>query len=112
LAGKYESLSLFVNGVVGSSSSWVYEIDLNLIPEQESKIPADSVFDVKYSRAPCDFTQARHGGSLPIWQDSTSRVWIVTSNDGFWCVDELGTKGIGFETPVQPGAYYDPFIVY
>ena len=110
-----ESVTVFVNGKAGSSSSWVYEFDIKLAPQQTTNnngtvtAPDDSVFETTYRGAPCNFLANAQGGARAIGHSQGQGVWLVASgveDVGLTCTDEAGGSSTWSHTS---GDMYDPF---
>lgn len=103
-----ETVTIFVNGKDTSSDSWVYEFDINLVPEASVSEVTDSVFDTSYRGAPCGFVTDTQGGARPIGQTQGAGVWLVatgSASKGLYAVDEQG----GATNYFRHAAMYDPF---
>jgi len=105
-----ERLSIFENGIAGSNSSWLYEFDLRLAPQEllNGSTPSDAVFDTTYQSAPCPFYAIAEGGVRAIGHSSSAGVWLVSSGAagvGLACVDDTGSSSLW----ASPTAAYDPF---
>ena len=89
LAGK-ETITLFVNSIQGRATSFVFEFELKLVPE-DPKVPAsDDVFGgVAYTWAQCGFKAQAMGGARVIGDG----VYLVASGGGSGGQFEVVTAG-------------------
>ena len=110
---------MFVNGVVGSDASWVYEFDLALVPaadaDADAAVANDDVFATTYRCGALPFKTGRQGGARAIGLQAGAAVWLSASPTGppgggtasaLWAVDEESNL-------VAEGKFldlYDPFV--
>jgi len=108
-ASGRESATIFVNAVDGTSYSWVFEFDINLVKEAEvTGTISDSVFDTTYRSAACPFQTDTQGGARPISMGADGSVWAVASGSGQKGLVVVDQEG-GSTSYSSTIAYYDPF---
>ena len=122
-----ETVTIFVNGIDGTASSWVYEFEVSLVPQLKDKEAAsavndddviidDSVFATRYSFGECPFLANAQGGARSISRsgESGQGVWLVgsgVSGAGLVCVDEAGGS-VEYPAGGTDLALYDSFTFF
>uniref|UniRef100_A0A7S0ZSL5 Uncharacterized protein n=2 Tax=Noctiluca scintillans TaxID=2966 RepID=A0A7S0ZSL5_NOCSC len=101
----HESLSLFVNSQSGVAAA--YEFELKVVEEDDDQCH-DTVFEVNYVFARCNFSVSAQGGARSIGNG----VFLVVDGihgEGLFVVDSEGnTKNLPYSGGFRP--FYDPFI--
>ena len=77
-----ESVTIFVNAIEGTSSSYVYEFDINLVQEENVSTISDSVFNTTYRCAELPFQTNTQGGARPLSNGIGGSVYAVASGSG------------------------------
>jgi hypothetical protein len=100
-----ESLSLFVNSQDGAAAA--YEFELNLVDEDSTDDPDDTVFEVDYVSARCISWAFSQGGARPIGNG----VFLVMSGSNQTGLHVVDTAGhVKIHPYSDPQTIYDPFI--